>query len=173
MLPFQISDLHFEPLKETHFSLLYRWLNVSHVKEYWDRCSSLQEVQGKFLDKIACDWQQAFIVSCMGTSFGYVQSYQAVKAGNGWWSDELDSTVGIDQFIGEAAWLGKGLGAAMGTAFSNWLLAQTNTEKVITDPSPHNMRAIRCYQKAGFRQRGIVTTPDGPAFLMDKTEQSY
>jgi RimJ/RimL family protein N-acetyltransferase len=37
---------------------------------------------------------------------------------------------------------------------------------VHTDPAPHNGRAIRCYEKAGFRQVGVMETPDGPALLM-------
>ena len=38
--------------------------------------------------------------------------------------------------------------------------------RVITDPDPANARAIRAYEKAGFRQRPHVDTPDGPALLM-------
>ena len=34
--------------------------------------------------------------------------------------------------------------------------------KIQTDPSS-NLRAIRCYEKAGFERQGTVTTPDGPA----------
>jgi RimJ/RimL family protein N-acetyltransferase len=37
---------------------------------------------------------------------------------------------------------------------------------VQTDPSPMNRRAIRCYEKAGFRDVWIVDTPDGEALLM-------
>jgi RimJ/RimL family protein N-acetyltransferase len=32
--------------------------------------------------------------------------------------------------------------------------------------SPANSRAIRCYEKAGFKKAGVVHTPDGPALLM-------
>jgi RimJ/RimL family protein N-acetyltransferase len=35
-----------------------------------------------------------------------------------------------------------------------------------TDPSPDNARAIACYRKAGFRDIGVIATPDGPALLM-------
>ena len=34
------------------------------------------------------------------------------------------------------------------------------------DPSPRNSRAVRCYEKAGFRRVGLIQTPDGPALLM-------
>ncbi|MDM4436862.1 GNAT family N-acetyltransferase, partial [Klebsiella oxytoca] len=41
--------------------------------------------------------------------------------------------------------------------------------KIQTDPSPSNLRAIRCYEKAGFERQGTVTTPDGPAVYMVQT----
>ena len=34
------------------------------------------------------------------------------------------------------------------------------------DPAPDNRRAIRCYEKAGFRRVDLVNTPDGEALLM-------
>jgi aminoglycoside 6'-N-acetyltransferase-1b/aminoglycoside 6'-N-acetyltransferase-2 len=40
---------------------------------------------------------------------------------------------------------------------------------VQTDPAPHNARAIRCYEKAGFRQIRQIITPDGPAVYMLQT----
>jgi aminoglycoside 6'-N-acetyltransferase-1b len=38
--------------------------------------------------------------------------------------------------------------------------------RIQTDPSPRNARAIRCYEKAGFRRVGTIVTPDGPAEYM-------
>ncbi len=38
--------------------------------------------------------------------------------------------------------------------------------RIVTDPDPDNARAVRAYDKAGFRSEHVVDTPDGPALLM-------
>ena len=38
--------------------------------------------------------------------------------------------------------------------------------RVQVDPAPDNARAIRCYEKAGFRADSVIDTPDGKALIM-------
>ena len=61
--------------------------------------------------------------------------------------------------------IGRGHGSAFVRAFADGLLA-SGTPRVVTDPDPANTRAIRAYEKAGFRRDRLVETPDGPALLM-------
>jgi len=58
-----------------------------------------------------------------------------------------------------------GHGSAFIRAFVDDLIA-AGTPRVVTDPDPANRRAIRAYEKAGFRQEREVDTPDGRALLM-------
>ena len=168
MQSISLGRLLFEPITASDFVLIHRWLRTPHVAERWDGHTSLEDVVERFGDKINSTWQAAYIVSAAGQRVGYIQSYRAWRAGPGWWPGVGESTVGIDQFIGEAALLGKGLGTEMVREFSNWLLTHPDTERIITDPDPGNDRAIRCYRKAGFRDVRVVETPDGPALLMEK-----
>jgi Acetyltransferase (GNAT) domain len=57
-------------------------------------------------------------------------------------------------------------GTAMITQFVEFLFRDWAVTKIQTDPTPTNLRAIRCYEKVGFRKVGIVDTPDGSAVLM-------
>ena len=50
--------------------------------------------------------------------------------------------------------------------FVEFLFRDWGVTKIQTDPAPINLRAIRCYEKVGFRKVAIVDTPDGPALLM-------
>lgn len=164
----RLGPYFFEPITEAHFPLIHTWLNTPHVAVRWDSHTSMMDVVARFGEKITSDWQRVFIVSRDGQPFGYAQSYKAYRAGDGWWPGEPNTTVGIDQFIGEVSLIGKGLGTEMVRQFSDWLLTEPGTGKVITDPEPDNERAIKCYRRAGFRDVGIVDTPDGKALLMEK-----
>jgi RimJ/RimL family protein N-acetyltransferase len=86
---------------------------------------------------------------------------------DGWWVDVHDPGVhGIDQFLADPARLGQGLGTQMVRALVAQLFADRGVTRIQVDPSPANGRAIRCYEKAGFRRAGEIVTPDGPALLM-------
>lgn len=76
-----------------------------------------------------------------------------------------DGTRGIDQLIGEPDMVGVGHGSALVRLFVERLL-KAGTPRVVTDPDPTNVRAIRAYEKAGFHKDRLVDTPDGRALLM-------
>jgi len=98
---------------------------------------------------------------------GYAQSYVALGSGDGWWEDETDPGVrGIDQSLARPELLGRGLGTELVTALVERLFADPAVSRIQTDPAPHNLRAIRCYEKAGFRRLRTIVTPDGPAEYM-------
>jgi RimJ/RimL family protein N-acetyltransferase len=132
------------------------WLTRPHVAEWWNGPIALEPGLRQFLALLE------------GQAIGYVQSYQAVACqGDGWWLDVQDPGVhGIDQFLADGEKLGQGLGTEMVRAFVGELFADPTVRRVQADPSPANGRAIRCYEKAGFRRVREIVTPDGPALLM-------
>ena len=50
--------------------------------------------------------------------------------------------------------------------FAQFLLEDPTVTKIQADPAPTSLRAIRCYEKAGFRRVRVISTPDGAAMLM-------
>jgi AacA4 family aminoglycoside N(6')-acetyltransferase len=149
--------------------MLHDWLNRPHIVEWWGgERPTLDEVHEKYLPRVmARDRVVPYIGLIGGVPFAYAQSYIAMGSGDGWWEGETDPGVrGIDQSIADAALLGKGHGTNLVRALVDLLFADQAVTKVQTDPAPHNARAIRCYEKAGFRAMGVVDTPDGPALYM-------
>ena len=172
----EIPLLSFRPLTVADLPLLHEWLAQPHVAEWWGRPPSLAELEQEYAPSIAeQSSDRAYIVLGDGAPIGYIQSYVAMGAGNGWWPDEQDPGMrGIDQFLAHPEQLGHGLGTAMVRAFVQRLFADPAVTRVQADPSPGNLRAIRCYEKAGFHAVGEVNTPDGRALLMicDRAESA-
>jgi RimJ/RimL family protein N-acetyltransferase len=158
----------FRPLEMADLPLLHSWMAQPHWTEWWGPAPTLDEVKAEYgawvndRSKV-----QPHIALLDGQPFGYIQSYVAMNSGGGWWEAETDPGVhGIDQSIGDAAQLNRGLGTAMVKAFMARLFQDPQVTYIQTDPDPHNARAIRCYEKAGFSPVGEVQTPDGTALLM-------
>jgi len=147
---------------------LHEWLLRPHAAEWWMPTPSLGEVVDDFTPLTRAGGRdQGYIAFDGDHAIGFIQSYVVKDCGDGWWEDETDPGArGIDQFLANADQLGRGLGTAMVKAFVARLFEDPAVTQVQTDPNPRNARAIRCYEKAGFRAVREVDTPDGRALLM-------
>lgn len=151
----------FRPMTAADLPLIRRWLETPHVAQWWfDPAEQFELVSG---DLRHPDMAQ-FIVAIDGRPFAYLQCYN-LSAWNAGFGPQPDGTRGLDQFIGEADMLNRGHGSAFIRDFTERLLAD-GTPRVVIDPSPDNARAIRAYEKGGFRREREVDTPDGRALLM-------
>ena len=158
----------FRQLTAADFPVLHEWLQRPHVAEWWSPTPTPEELVEEFTpmtDPGARD--KAYVALRDEQPIGYIQSYVVEGAGGGWWEDEQDPGArGIDQFLAHADHLGRGIGTEMVRAFVARLFEDPAVTRIQTDPNPRNARAIRCYEKAGFRPARQVVTPDGPALLM-------
>ena len=160
--------LRFERLTEADLPMLAEWLRRPHVAEWWADCQNLAEVREQYLPTLADDSTVLpYLVYRESLPIGYIQSYVAAGAGDGWWPDEHDPGVrGIDQFLADWHSLDHGIGIQMVCEFVQFLFEDPAVTRIQADPAPSNLRAIRCYEKAGFRRVGVISTPDGDAMLM-------
>jgi aminoglycoside 6'-N-acetyltransferase len=151
----------FRPMSARDLPAVRRWLGTPHVSQWWHDPSEQFELVSGDLENP--DMAQ-FIVAADEREFAYLQCYN-LSAWNTGFGPQPQGTRGLDQFIGEADMLDRGHGSAFIRAFADALLA-AGTPRLVIDPDPANARAIRAYEKAGFRRGRVVDTPDGPALLM-------
>ena len=166
-----MGKITFRPMREQDLPMLQEWIGRPHVREWWagdDADIGAEEFRARYLPRVMAEENVTpYIVTMDGRPIGYAQSYVAMGSGDGWWADITDPGVrGIDQFLCEASDLGKGLGTRMVEALVARLFADPSVTRIQTDPDPRNARAIRCYEKAGFRAVGTIVTPDGAALYM-------
>jgi len=151
----------FRDMTADDLPMIRRWLNNRHVREWWGDPDEQYGLVSGDLDEPAMD---QYIVSSDGRDFGYLQCYD-LTAWNSGFGEQPKGTRGIDLFIGEADMIEHGHGSAMIRAFVDERLKH-GAPRVVTDPDPKNLRAMRAYAKAGFARVGMVDTPDGPSLLM-------
>ena len=166
-------QIAFRRLARADLPTLHDWLHRPHVAQWWSPSPTLEDVIAEFSPLTRPDHrEQGYIVVDGSREIGYIQSYVVKDCGDGWWEDEQDPGArGIDQFLADAGSLGHGVGTEMVRAFVARLFEDPSVTQVQTDPDPRNARAIRCYEKAGFRAVRQVDTPDGPALLMMCTRE--
>jgi aminoglycoside 6'-N-acetyltransferase-1b/aminoglycoside 6'-N-acetyltransferase-2 len=165
-------------MTEHDLPMLHDWLNRPHIVEWWggeEERPTLDEVLEHYLPRVLAEGSVTPYIAMAGDEpIGYAQSYVALGSGDGWWDDETDPGVrGIDQTLANPAQLDKGLGTKLVQALVELLFLDPTVTKIQTDPTPNNHRAIRCYEKAGFVQHSIITTPDGPAVYMVQSRQAF
>ena len=154
--------------------MLREWLLRPHVAAWWGDAETIEELRDAYVDHLSQpNATRAYIATLADAPIGFIQCYVVKGAGDGWWEDETDPGArGIDQFLADVHLLGRGLGRAMIRAFVDKLFDDEAVTLVQTDPHPANVRAIRCYEAAGFARVGLVRTPDGDALLMRRNRVS-
>ena len=120
----------------------------------WWRGLTTEHVLGKARGED--DGVTVFAIVVDGTVAGMIQYYEE--------DDPEYEHAGIDLFLG-ARYQDGGLGTDAVRTMVRHLIADRGHHRLVIDPAAHNERAIRCYEKAGFRRVGIMREhwldPDG------------
>jgi len=153
----------FRAVTEADLPMLSAWLAEPHVAEWWNDGpgAALAEI----VEAMESDSTEPLVVELDGKPIGYVQSYDPHLEDDHPYQDQPFGTLGIDVTIGVPELVGIGHGSRLVRAFVE-ILFEEGCPRVIIDPHPGNGRAIRAYEKAGFRRLGERTTPFGPALIM-------
>ena len=157
MAPYQ-----FRPMSSEDLPMVRRWLETPHVAQWWHDPDTQFTLVSEDLDHPAMD---QFVVTADDRPFACLQCYDPTAWSDNGLGTHPQGTRGIDQFIGEPDMIDRGHGSALIRSFVDDLL-KMGTPRVVTDPDPANLRAVRAYEKAGFQKVRLVDTPDGRALLM-------
>jgi aminoglycoside 6'-N-acetyltransferase len=152
----------FRPVTETDLPMIAGWLAEPHVAEWWDDPETdIAEIAGH-IDSVSVE---PLIIELDGRPIGYLQSYDPHLEDDHPYQDQPFGTLGVDLSIGPAELVGVGHGSAALRQFVDELFAE-GAPRVIIDPDPANARAIRAYEKAGFRAFDTRRSVYGPALMM-------
>lgn len=149
------KEISIRLLNEQDKNLLLKWLTDERVLNFWEGKSAIFD-----LDRITEDFYSKeqvevirTIIEYQGHAIGYCQMYKLDKELLNEYEYPLTNKIvyGIDQFIGEPEYWDKGIGTEFMKILLNYL-TNKGVEIVILDPHADNPRAIRCYEKVGFKK---------------------
>lgn len=150
--------LGFRPLAADDLPLLLEWLSKEHVKQWWDDGDDTLEKVAHHFNEPEPLLERFILIGSSESGekpIGYFQYYLIP-----------DGSIGIDQFIGEEEYINRGVGSEAVRMFVEMIMREHKPSSIILDPSPENKRAIRCYEKAGFKHYETKAGEEGPAYMM-------
>ncbi|MNB68364.1 Bifunctional AAC/APH [compost metagenome] len=132
--------------------LLAGWLSDDRVLEWYegrDNPFDAEKVDAAFYKK---DETTRCIAEYEDRAVGYIQFYPLADEEKRIYGYTAENVWGIDQFIGEPGCWNRGIGTMLVSSMVRYLRSKANAERIVTDPRTVNERAIRCYEKCGFRK---------------------
>lgn len=164
------AQIGFVPVAPQHYPLLRTWLAAPHMREWWgDPETELGYIQAMVEGR---DTTRPFLIALDGEPVGYIQYWfighhqnEPWVTDHPWLMEFPADTIGVDLSIGEPDRLSRGIGSTALAAFVRMLRGDGHAN-IIIDPDPANGRAVRAYEKAGFRKAFVAPAHDGPVLLM-------
>lgn len=148
------ASISFRPLEAADLPLLHHWLVTPHVEEWWDNPGpALQDVEREYIPRIeGREPTRCYLMLYKDEPIGYIQMYLVDDDPEFAQALQVDAgAAGVDLFIGEDAYLHRGLGAPILRAFLREVVfADPAVNTCVIDPAISNSIAIRAYEKAGF-----------------------
>ena len=142
-------------MTDLDFSILLKWLTDDRVLAFYDGRDTHYNA-ATLKSNYSEEWDTIYyrvIFEYKGNEIGYGQIYRLY--------DELyeeyqypqsgEIVFAMDQFIGEPEYWNRGIGSKYVQMVLEFLKAEQNADAVILDPWKSNARAIRAYEKAGFK----------------------
>ena len=146
---------------------MHKWLNQPHVHEWFDKDkeNTLEEITERYGPKIKGEQPtDCYLVLLEEKPVAYIQTYKV----NDWpefgnYVGYDDHTASIDLFVGDIDFMGKGFGSLMLNKFLKEIVfTKDEITACIIGPEPKNTRAIKAYEKVGFKYVKTVQVGNEP-----------
>lgn len=159
MILYKDKEITVRTLEDEDADFLVKWLSDPRVLAYYegrDRPHDLAMVRQHFYDRTQD--HTACLIEYEGQPIGYIQYYLISEediAAYGY--EDIEGKIyGMDQFIGETDYWNKGIGTALIKSMVHYLTTAEEAIMIIMDPQVWNERALRVYEKCGFRRKKLL-----------------
>jgi aminoglycoside 6'-N-acetyltransferase len=159
-----VDSVSLRPATRGDWDLIRRWLARPDIEEWW---GPLSATGAEVNIALASPHAICRIIEAGGKPVGYAHAIDASV-----WGAELPQelepgTWDLDLFIASEEHRGKGVGQTALTLLKEEVFATTLAVAVCIFASVRNERAVRAYEKAGFRWKRVWHDPHmGPEWFM-------
>ncbi len=140
------NHITFQALTHQDVVQLHQWLQEEHVRAFWeDGHRTLAQVEQYYRPQKDV---QRYLFSIDNQAVGLIQNY-LIGDQHEYHAFALPGkeTMGVDIFIGECNYLGKGFALPV---LAEFIKLHCFAERIIVDPNPANAKAIQVYERYGF-----------------------
>lgn len=140
------------------YNLLAKWLANPQVSQFYGEESNLKNVIAKYSPRAKGeDYVTPCIILHRKVPIGYMQYYELTpKDRREYDFDQRNKIYGLDLFIAQMKYRNRGIGTSLLKSTTQYLFRTLQANAIITDPHVENTRAIRVYEKVGFRKIRIL-----------------
>lgn len=176
--------VEFRKLSRTDIPSLSRWLADPDVARWWrEEDIAVSALLEKYSPRIDGNERvRAFVIVIDGGDVGFIQAYRLVD--HPAYARQLPvsaDAVAIDLYIGESTWRGRGWGARVLKEFLRLVVyGEFGAQLAVIAPGPTNIRAVKTYERVGFRWLATATIVDesspldgGLEYVMVLSRESY
>jgi aminoglycoside 6'-N-acetyltransferase len=158
------SAVRLRPATRADWDLIRSWLGRPDIQDWWGPVSATEaEVNMALGSRHAL----CRIIEVRDEPVGYAHAVDATLWGEDLPQDLAPGTWDLDLFIASEEHRGRGAGQAALALLKDEVFASTLAVAVCVFPSVRNERAVRAYEKAGFRWKRIWNDPhSGPSWFM-------
>lgn len=152
------------PAARADLDMVRRWLRLPDIEAWWGPVSA---TDAEVTIALSSAYSICRIIEVAGEPVGYAHAADATIWGADLPQDLAPGTWDLDLFVAAEAHRGKGVGQAALALLRDEVFASTLAGAVCIFASVRNERAVRAYEKAGFRWHRVWNDPlSGPSWFM-------
>ena len=155
MVDIRKDNIRVRTLVEEDLPIMLKWLTDDRVLEYYggrDQKYTLEKIRQEYIEE-DMEISTRLIIEYDGKPIGYVQVYEMIDEyyDSYHYNKTGEKVYCMDQFIGETDYWNKGIGPRFMKIILEYLRDERGAKSVILDPHLNNPRAVKAYEKVGFK----------------------
>lgn len=140
---------------DADLDLLHAWMNDPAVARFWELAKPRAEIAEYLRAQCGNGWCSPCLGLLDGAPMSYWELYDPQREGLALHYPAQPGDIGLHLLLGPESARGRGLGAPLLRAVTDWQFAQdARVRRIVAEPDVRNLASIRVFERAGFTRHG-------------------